>query len=184
MMVRRPTCCFRSIARFDMRSSAWPRIEAYFLPLGVVMPLDVFSCVTPPRLTGQRGKLGYCPEDRGQVAAGERGEHDRFDGSVAAPAEVAAEVAEAQVVGGNRPPDVVIDGLARAAGMLVTRQPPHVRGEYRIDRPDPAELPASSFGSQSGDLERLRVPGLDPVIGATPITTPVPSASRAKKSGA
>ena len=59
-----------------------------------------------------------------------------------------------------------VPGRPAQRAMPVTRQPPHVRREHRIDRPHPAELPASRLAGPGRDLERLRVPRLDPVIGA------------------
>jgi hypothetical protein len=70
------------------------------LPLGVLVPLDVLSRVAPCGRPGSGVQFGQGPQDRGQVAAGERG---GVDGTVGAPAQVAAEVAEAQVVGGGEP---------------------------------------------------------------------------------
>src|SRR6266581_1861819 len=86
------------------------------LPLGCVAALDVFWRVTPCRRPGGASQPGQGAHDRGRVAAGEGGEAAGIDGAVAAlgPGEVAAEVAEAQVVGCGEAAQVRAGGLALA----------------------------------------------------------------------
>ena len=78
---------------------------------------------------------------------------------------------------GERPPQRARRSrAARAAGMPVTRQPPDVRRQDRVDRPHPAELPASRLAGPGSDLERLRVRLPIRSSARTSITTPVPPA--------
>jgi hypothetical protein len=58
------------------------------------------------------------------------------------------------------------DGRPGTPRMPVTRQPPHVSREHRVDRARPAELPACRLADPSRDLERLGIIRPDLVISA------------------
>ena len=102
----------------------------------------------------------------------------------------------ARIADGGSPgdqPDRLGENLQQEAGqarraaaprMTVPRQPRHVRRQHRIWDAHPPETPPGQPACTLHDLECLRVPLLNPVIGTMSMTRPEPSAIRANKSGA
>jgi hypothetical protein len=54
----------------------------------------------------------------------------------------------------------------RVAGMAVARQPPQVRCQHRIQRPDPPVVPADLSAGPPGHLELVGIAVLDLIIGS------------------
>src|ERR1035438_9491961 len=132
------------------------------LPLGCLVPLDVLPCVAP---CGRPGS-GWCQlregtQDCVRLAVREAGQHAWVDGAVAASGggEVAAQVGEAQVVGGGEPAQVGVGGLA-AAGAGPDRERENLAA-HGLPRPMLAACEAMSTGMASMDfLETCSVPSM------------------------